>query len=392
MTEPPPRNSSARPPLLIVGASARAAAFSALRAGFDPVCVDYYGDADLAAVARVVRVESPRSLSDALQTLPQAPAVYTGALENEPALLEALAARGPLWGNSRAIAAVVRDPSRLAEAFRELRLPCLDVRSADEPPPRDGAWLIKPLRSGGGRQIAPWDADAAALPEPHYFQQRAAGDAYSAVFVAPPDRSDVRFVGLTRQVVGDPQLGAAPFGWCGSVGPETLPVGTEHLVRRIGNYLSWKFGLCGLFGCDFIVDADGTPWMTEVNPRYPASAEVLEHVLHAALIRDHCAAFGAELPEPRAAAAEPLHACGKFVLFSDRDFTAPAPEDWLQPEEWLHADLWRLPPRLADIPPAGAAIRRGAPVCTLFTQGQTASECLDRLADAIASVRSRLLA
>jgi predicted ATP-grasp superfamily ATP-dependent carboligase len=376
--------------LLIVGASARAAAFSALRAGFEPVCLDYYGDADLAAVAPVRRVEGVQGLVEAIPEVPSVPALYTGAIENEPAILDALAARGPFWGNPRSIVEPVRNPWLLAEAFGQLRLPCLEVRNADEPPPRDGRWLIKPLRSGGGRQIAIWDAETASLQEPHCFQQRAAGDAYSAVFVAPPDRSDVRFVGLTRQVVGDPRLGAAPFGWCGSVGPETLAVGTEHLMRRIGNYLSWKFGLCGLFGCDFIVDAEGTPWMTEVNPRYPASTEVLEYVLHVALIRDHCAAFGAELPEPRAAAAAPLHACGKFVLFSDRDFTAAAPEEWLQPEEWLHAELWSHPPRLADVPAAGTAIRRGAPICTLFTQGETAAKCLEQLPDAAASVRARL--
>jgi predicted ATP-grasp superfamily ATP-dependent carboligase len=378
--------------LLIVGASARAAAFSALRAGFEPVCLDYYGDADLAAVAPVRRVEGVQGLVEAIPEVPSVPALYTGAIENEPAILDALAARGPLWGNPRSIVEPVRNPWLLAEAFGQLRLPCQEVRNADEPPPRDGRWLIKPLRSGGGRQIAIWDAETASLQEPHYFQQRAAGDAYSAVFVAPSDRSDVRFVGLTRQVVGDPRLGAAPFGWCGSVGPETLAVGTEHLMRRIGNYLSWKFGLCGLFGCDFIVDAEGTPWMTEVNPRYPASTEVLEYVLHVALIRDHCAAFGAELPEPRAAAAAPLHACGKFVLFSDRDFTAAAPEEWLQPEEWLHAELWSHPPRLADVPAAGTAIRRGAPICTLFTQGETAAKCLEQLPDVVASVRARLFA
>jgi predicted ATP-grasp superfamily ATP-dependent carboligase len=390
MTESPPRGPAARPPLLIVGASARAAAFSALRAGFDPVCLDYYADADLAAVSRVRRVEGAQGLLDAISEVPSVPALYTGAIENEPAILDALAARGPLWGNPRSIVEQVRNPRVLAEAFDQLRLPRLDVRSADQPPPRDGTWLIKPLRSGGGRQIAPWEAGTATLPEPHYFQQRAAGDAFSAVFVAPPDRSDVRFVGLTRQVVGDPQLAAAPFGWCGSVGPETLAVGTEHLMRRIGNYLSWKFGLCGLFGCDFLVDAEGTPWMTEVNPRYPASAEVLEHVLHIALMRDHCAAFGAELPEPRAAGAGPLHACGKFVLFSDRDFTAPAPEEWLQPDEWLHADLWSHPPRLSDVPPAGTAIWRGAPICTLFTRGETAADCLGQLPNLVASVRARL--
>jgi predicted ATP-grasp superfamily ATP-dependent carboligase len=391
MTESPPPSPFGRPPLLIVGASARAAAFAALRAGFEPVCLDRYGDADLAAVARVQRVDPyPDGIIAALADWPVIPAMYVGAIENEGAVIDALAARGPLLGNPRNVVEEVRRPERLVEAFRELRLPCLDVCHSDQPPPRDGNWLIKPRRSAGGRRIAVWDAATPVPTEPHYFQQRALGDSYSAVFVAPPDRSDVRFVGLTRQMVGHPLLNAAPFGWCGSAGPETLPVGIEHLVRRIGNYLSWKFNLCGLFGCDFVVDGDGMPRLTEVNPRYPASTEVLEHALHVALLRDHAAAFGGELPAARPPVTPAVDALGKFVLFSDRDFVAPAPADWLQPAEWLHAGLWNQTPLLADVPQAGTPIAAGQPICTVCTVGKTTAECLARFPDAVNSVKSRL--
>ena len=43
--------------LLILGASTRAAAFSALRAGLAPRCVDFFADRDLAAVCPVERVD-----------------------------------------------------------------------------------------------------------------------------------------------------------------------------------------------------------------------------------------------------------------------------------------------------------------------------------------------
>jgi hypothetical protein len=83
--------------LLIVGASARAAAFSALRAGFEPVCLDLYADADLAAVARALRVASfPEEGIDVLARWPDVPAIYVGAMENHGALIDALAAR--CWG------------------------------------------------------------------------------------------------------------------------------------------------------------------------------------------------------------------------------------------------------------------------------------------------------
>ena len=44
--------------VLIIGASTRAAAFSALRAGLTPRCLDYFADRDLAAICTVDRVES----------------------------------------------------------------------------------------------------------------------------------------------------------------------------------------------------------------------------------------------------------------------------------------------------------------------------------------------
>ncbi|HKB02483.1 MAG TPA: hypothetical protein VKD90_09695, partial [Gemmataceae bacterium] len=81
--------------LLIVGASARAAAASARRAGFDPWCADLFGDADLARLApdsvRCPADKSPAGLIDTLRDAPPGPLIYTGGLENHPKLVRALA-------------------------------------------------------------------------------------------------------------------------------------------------------------------------------------------------------------------------------------------------------------------------------------------------------------
>ena len=42
--------------LLILGASTRAAAAIAVRAGFDPVCADRFGDEDLRRIAEVIAI------------------------------------------------------------------------------------------------------------------------------------------------------------------------------------------------------------------------------------------------------------------------------------------------------------------------------------------------
>ncbi len=378
-------------PLLIVGASTRAAAFSARRAGFQPICLDLYADADTQLAATVHAVgDYPDGIARAINGYAGIPCLYVGALENSPAVLDKLAESSELLGNRAQALQRVRDPQQLASLLAEIRLPVLESRPADDAPPRDGDWLIKPLRSAGGRRIAVWDESAVPLDEPHYFQRRVHGNSYSALFVAPPDRRDVRFVGITGHLTGAAELNARPFAWCGSVGPETLPFNVEHLIRRIGNFISWRLEICGLFGIDFVLDDQEQPWLTEVNPRYTGSAEVLEHALGLTLVRDHCTAFGLQPPD-HCTPPEGVPAIGKFILYSDRDLIAPDPADWLQPDEWLHADCWKSTPRIADIPATGTRLDQGDPICTIFTTGAVPVECLQRMPDAVADVRARLL-
>lgn len=76
--------------VILLGASTRAAAVSARRAGWTPWCADLFADADLQRIAafRKVALETyPRGLLDALADAPPGPVVYTGALENWPNLI-----------------------------------------------------------------------------------------------------------------------------------------------------------------------------------------------------------------------------------------------------------------------------------------------------------------
>src|SRR5271168_3117593 len=88
--------------LVIIGGSARAAAFSALRAGLRPWCADLFADLDLRqrCPVRAVPVERyPQGLPKLLDLAPPGPWMYTGALENRGEVVRKLAALRPLWGN-----------------------------------------------------------------------------------------------------------------------------------------------------------------------------------------------------------------------------------------------------------------------------------------------------
>src|SRR5438552_15280885 len=113
--------------LLIFGASTRAAAFSALRAGLQPWCADLFADADLQARCPAMRVPAgsyPRGfLRLAKESIP-GPWMYTGALENwlleEPDIAFAL----PLWGISGEELFLARSPMDLRSVLPQARLPC----------------------------------------------------------------------------------------------------------------------------------------------------------------------------------------------------------------------------------------------------------------------------
>jgi predicted ATP-grasp superfamily ATP-dependent carboligase len=371
--------------LLIFGASARAAAFSALRARFRPGCADLFADADLAARCPVVAIapdQYPDGFLAVARTAPAVPWIYTGGLENRPGLVRRLARTRPLWGNGPDVLARCRDPHFVFSLLQRADLLCPRVlRSGDKLPPH-GQWLIKPLRGAGGVGIRVWSEEAAeksltrsaghpvAVSPGHYFQEFIDGEPFSAVFVGEPENAEL--LGVSRQLVGVPWLHAAPFQYCGSVAVPPEPALVREL-QRLGGVLAAGCGLRGLFGVDFIL-RDGRCWPVEINPRYTASVEVIEHALGIAALAYHQRAFDASAPAP------PAHppargVIGKAYLFAARDLVFPAEGPWLEAIRNPTAGL----PAFADVPPAGQAIPAGRPVFAFFAETESVPSCLARL-------------
>src|SRR5215471_13660301 len=99
--------------LIIVGASTRAAAFSALRAGLKPWCIDLFADADLRAkcpVMQIPRQQYPHGLAEMIrQHAPPGPWMYTGGLENYPQVLHEISQDRFLLGAGEITVQQVRD-------------------------------------------------------------------------------------------------------------------------------------------------------------------------------------------------------------------------------------------------------------------------------------------
>ena len=367
------------PRLTIIGASARAAAGSARRAGFDPWCADLFGDTDLKALApgsvRCPADRYPRGFADILRGAPAAPWMYTGGLENHPELIRKLAGVRPLWGNGPEALARSRCPFTVNRLLVEAGLPAPEVRAAGSGRPSLHRWLRKPLAGSAGQGIAFADesrpAPSAASRRGYYEQQFIDRPAMSGVFVR--ENRETRFLGVTRQLVSEPWLNARPFRYAGNIGPVRLPSAGEDELRHIGRVLGDGCGLAGVFGVDFIWK-DGHCWVVEVNPRYPASAEVIERASGAAVLAEHAAAFARPVPPPAPPDPGPV-VVGKAILYAPRRLVMPE-LGLLRPEDTDQTfDRRSIFDRYADVPHAGEVVESGWPVLTVFAEGQTMDDC-----------------
>jgi predicted ATP-grasp superfamily ATP-dependent carboligase len=382
--------------LTIVGASARAAAGSARRAGLVPWAADLFADADLRAmVAGAVRCPAgqyPRALLDILRDGPPGPWMYTGGLENHPNLVRRMAEVRPLWGNGPNALVACRSPFHVEHILREKGLAAPEVRCAGAELPDYCSWLRKPLAGSAGRGIAfAGSPDPAAGGRPtHYFQRFVPGPSMSAVFVRA--RGEVRLLGVTEQLIGEEWLNAPPFRYAGNVGPVEPAAGLRHDLIRVGDVLGERCGLLGLFGADFVLH-DGRPWVVEVNPRYPASVEVLELATGVLALSLHRTAFDPDAAAPpRRPAGPPV--VGKAVLYAPRDFEMP-PYDPSHYYSHMLGDEVRAARHLAgvhfaDIPGPGEVIERGWPVLTVLAEGDDRERCLAALRERAGRVQ-RLL-
>ncbi|RIK88329.1 MAG: ATP-dependent carboligase [Planctomycetota bacterium] len=374
--------------LAIVGASARAAAFSALRAGYEVVAADLFADADLAEACDATRVERyPAGLVDWLAATECDAWLYTGALENHPALVDRMAAVRPLLGNGGGALRRVRDPWLLQRELRDAGLRFPETAASPSGLPRDGSWLCKTYRGASGAGVWTLDGEAAAqrcTRQGAVCQQLVEGVAASAVFALA--QHGARLLGVTRQVIGDASTGAGRWQYAGSAGP--LIVG-----RRAGGQLTWlglvlaeRFELRGVVGVDFVL-ADEEAWVVEVNPRYVASSEIVEWITGESAIAAHVAAcVGERIGSGGKAPFDSSLVRGKTVLFARRDVAvSDAFAAWARGEASL--DLGEG--KVADVPRAGETIARGRPVVTVFASAP-AGGYDEALRQRVAEVERRL--
>lgn len=380
--------------ILLIGVSVRAVAESAHHSGYDFVALDAFGDLDLRSMGESYALtrdfQMPyhaASLYTASQQLRFDGVAYTANLENYPDVVKKFARRYTLLGNSPEVLKRVRDWPRLFEALSraDFRTPETIFHGEERSADRSHLWLRKPVRSGGGRGVSL--VPGGRKPGRGYLlQEYIEGQPCSASFIANGREAVV--IGMTEQIVGRSEFGAQDFRYCGNLLPLDLPPAQGSVsqvieqVQRIASLLTREFSLVGANGLDFMLK-DGEVVITEVNPRYSASMELVERAYHLPVFDLHVRAITeSHLPEFSFLESQENTTpafYGKAILFAGKDGSAPDTETWLGGS-------------LRDIPHPGEQLRRGKPICTLLASGTTREECYDRLLARAEGVKGEIYA
>lgn len=367
-------------PLLIVGATARAAAGSARRAAFEPIAIDRFGDVDLQTCCQSVRLASfPDGLVAALEALPHAPWIYTGPLENRRALVGRLGQLRPLYGNGPLTLGAIRDPFAVARVLKEggIATPAV-ARPRDivaDRPPAPKTWLEKRVFSGGGLGVRIWDPSMPAVPD-SYLQEFIPGQPFSAIYLMTAGRS--QFVGATYQWTGCEWSGGSGFHYSGSIGPVEVAGRRLQDLRTLGDKLAANFDLTGLVNVDAILH-EGSVWPVEINPRYSASVEVLE-LAGRPLLRHHVRACKDRQLE-EVGLPQSNRKYGKAVIYARREVV-------VQDDLVEFANRESL--QLADIPEVGNTIHRGHPVLTVLADHPNLDGVIPKIRAAVQRVQRKL--
>lgn len=372
-----------RQTVMVIGFNARPIVRLAKQLGFKVIAIDYWGDMDIVPYADALltvlrptphaRREHPsrKPLSELLydmaeKTLHQHNEVdfilLGSGLDDRPDLWSRLNRLAPILGCSPETLKTVRSPEKLFSIAEKIGVSCPKTERAKEAEEcvevaeKIGfPVLLKPLSSSGGFRLRLARNPAEAKK---YF--KTVSGRYGEVFVQEhiegTDASssilgngkDCIVVSVNEQLLGIKRLGAnTPFGYCGNIVPLKANEKTVNRIKDISCALGKKLNLIGSNGFDFVVRENGEPYLMEVNPRFQATLECIQHVTGLNLVSEHIRACHGELPEK---IPKPKGCAVKMIVFAKHLSKIP--------------DLSKLK-NVFDITNPSTIVNRGEPICTV---------------------------
>jgi len=343
--------------VLIAAISGRALAQSAQRGGYEPLVVDFFGDQDTLQVARdhvrltgsladgIVESALIRSLEGLVDRYRPMGIVCGSGFEDRPQLLQSIAARWRLFGNSAEIVTAVKNPESLAAICGKVAIPFPEFSLTKPLDPTE--WLAKRIGGAGGGHIRP---AAQTAGRKVYYQRKVPGTPVSVLFLADGRSSTV--IGFSTQWAL--ATASKPYRYGGAVRPATLAPQTAALMASAIGRLAVAASLVGLNSADFHVDGERF-WLLEINPRPGATLDIFEPP-QGSLFGSHMAACAGSLTD---APNYPLGAKAAAIVYAEDDIPSVPALEW---PNWT-----------ADRPQPESAVKAGEPVCTVYGCEQAAA-------------------
>ena len=407
------------PSICLMGASCRAAAQSAARAGCTKILAwDDFLDADLLEIAQARSLaDFPEDSSQSLADLQGIPLVLCGGMENRPDFIQRRIDQGMLCGVTgdmlrqlRSIESWQRWASESLIGWpttvQDLSDPILDsVRSE--------SWMLKPVGRAGGvhvRAIASLevlDRVAHLALDPGsptsnlwYLQEYVPGFSIGVSYCTDGNRNTesneppaTRIVGIARSILSEELDAPLPWIYRGSLAPYSVSPSVRASLERFATTVAQSTGIRGLWQADFQIDPKEQLWLLEINPRWSASMELHEILEGYSWITEHVRILsdGASnrVPSPGSPAGQQV---AKGIVYAPHGMhLSVAQVDRLWRSGW-HGTLSELETAefcLADIPqsdPLGVDFAEGMPIVTVLVAGEKNADLLEKIRQARSTV------
>jgi predicted ATP-grasp superfamily ATP-dependent carboligase len=358
--------------------SARPFVEVAVNAGYSVFAIDAFSDEQTVALAEHALIvsydEFGFNADDLLRKLYQIDEkvielsqfvgfVYGSGFEAQPDLLQKVAEKIPVIGNSTATLAAVKNAHIFFAALQKLNI---NHPETFEKLPADAdlnLYVHKFSGGSGGVHIKPAKSVRNHLLQNHYFQKKMEGISVSLLFIA--NGSEVEVVGFNEQWLSANEH--VPFRYGGAVSHADLSIGVQQQLLRAAEQLTIEFGLIGLNSLDAIVQKASVGveqvYVLEINPRLSATVDLYGIDDKALLYRHTQACLNQQLdcrglhPQCELGVKSKAHA----IVYADIDVVLMAGMVW---PSWVTDSPIQINTPLK--------IMAGAPVCSVFAYADNA--------------------
>ena len=410
------------PSICLMGASCRAAAQAAARAGCTRILAwDDFLDADLLEIAQARSLadfpeDSPQSLAE-LQGIPL---VLCGGMENRPDFIQRRIDQGMLCGVTGDMLRQLRSLESWQRWASESRIGWpMTVQDLSDPrldSVRSESWMLKPVGRAGGvhvRAIAslegldrvanlgldPGSPTSSPTSNLWYLQQYVPGISIGVSYCTDSNRNTdnngttesnepprTRIVGIARSILSEELEAPLPWIYRGSLSPYSVSPSVFASLERFATTVAQSTGIRGLWQADFQIDPNGQLWLLEINPRWSASMELHELLQGYSWITEHvrilCDGASKSVPSPGSPAGQQV---AKGIVYAPHEMhLSVAQVDRLGRSGW-HGTLRELEIAefcLADIPqsdPLGVDFAEGMPIVTVLVAGEKNADLLEKI-------------